>query len=111
MTALSPFAVAGRAAFADIALAGEVDCLVVFGLAWSAIGKRLAERAQRVAGRHAVAALSIDVDAHPELARRCRVAAVPSLLLFRNGQEVERRIGEVSERDLDDWMTLALAED
>jgi thioredoxin len=104
-------AIADRAAFADIALAGETDCLVVFGLAWSSTGMRLVERAQRVATRHALAALAVDVEASPELARRCRVTAAPSLLLFRNGQEVERRLGEVSERDLEDWITLALAED
>jgi thioredoxin-like negative regulator of GroEL len=104
-------AVAAHAAFTEIALAGAADCLVVFGLAWSSTGTRLVERARRVATRHALAALAVDVEAAPELARRCRVTAAPSLLLFRNGQEVERRLGEVSERDLDDWITLALADD
>lgn len=111
MTTLFPLTFADGAAVADSALAGEVDCLVIFSLAWSVVGRRLCERAQRVAARHAVAALSIDVEAAPALARQYRVTGVPSLLLFRNGREVGRRVGEIRERDLEDWITLALMED
>ena len=56
-------------------------------------------------------ALSIDVDDCPELARRYQVAGVPSLLFFSNGQIVARRIGELSERDLEDWVESLLAGD
>ncbi|HXY99670.1 MAG TPA: thioredoxin family protein [Stellaceae bacterium] len=94
----------------NAAVARKADCLLIFGLTWSTIGKRLAERAQRVAARRGVAALPIDVEASPELARRHRVMAVPLLLLLRDGREIDRRLGEVGERDLDDWLAQALEE-
>ena len=106
MTALST---SGRT-FDEVALGGATDCLILFGVGWSVTGRRMAERARRVAGRHAVAALAIDADAAPELARRFQVAAAPSLLLFRNGQVVDRRIGELGENDLEEWLTLALGD-
>lgn len=94
----------------EVAPAREAGCLLVFGLTWSIISKRLTERAQRVAARHAVTTLSIDVEALPELARHHGVIAVPSLLLLRGGREINRRLGEVGERDLDDWLAQVLAE-
>lgn len=106
MTALN----ASDRSFDEVALGGAADCLILFGVGWSVTGRRMAERARRVAGRHAMASLAIDADAAPELARRLQVAAAPSLLLFRNGQEVDRRIGELGEHDLEEWLTLALAE-
>jgi thiol:disulfide interchange protein len=43
--------------------------------------------------------------------RRDGLAGVPSLLFFRNGQIAARRIGELSEHDLEDWIESLLAED
>jgi hypothetical protein len=45
------------------------------------------------------------------LARRYQVAGVPSLLFFRSGQVVARRVGELSERDLEDWIESLVAGD
>jgi thioredoxin-like negative regulator of GroEL len=106
-----PFAIDDHASFARIVLAGDVAYLVVFGLPWSATDRSMAERVARVAARHAIAAVAIDADASAELARQYAVTAVPSLLLFRHGQVVGRRIGELAESDLDDWITRTLAED
>ena len=35
----------------------------------------------------------VDVDAEPELARRFGVMSIPTVVLFENGKEVDRRIG------------------
>lgn len=35
----------------------------------------------------------IDVDAEPELARRFRVMSIPTLIVFKDGQEVKRLVG------------------
>ena len=35
----------------------------------------------------------LDVDQHPEVAERYGVRSIPTFLLFRNGEVVERRVG------------------
>lgn len=35
----------------------------------------------------------IDVDQEPELAQKFRIMSIPTLLIFRNGQEAERLVG------------------
>ena len=35
----------------------------------------------------------LDVDQHPDVAERYGVRSIPTFLLFRNGQVVERRVG------------------
>jgi thioredoxin 1 len=47
----------------------------------------------------------IDVAANTELAARFRVATVPTLLLFKNGQVAGQMIGLKSKKDLLAWAT------
>jgi thioredoxin-like negative regulator of GroEL len=108
---LEPCLGSGHAAFARTALTNDTNCLVLFDASWRQPGKRAETQAADVADRYAVALLSVDVDDCPELARRYQVAGVPSLLFFRNGQIIARRIGELSERDLEDWIESLLAGD
>lgn len=42
----------------------------------------------------------IDVDAQPELAQQFRVMSIPTLIVFKNGQEAERLVGLTSKDDL-----------
>jgi thioredoxin-like negative regulator of GroEL len=108
---LEPCLGSGHAAFAHTALTSETNCLVLFDAPWRRSAKRVEIQAADVADRYAVALLSVDVDDCPELAQRYQVAGVPSLLFFRNGLIVARRIGELSERDLEDWIESLLAGD
>jgi thioredoxin 1 len=106
---LEPCLGSGHAAFARTALTSDTTCLVLFDAPWRRLRQRAEAQAADVANRYAVAPLSVDVDNCRELARRYQVAGVPSLLFFRNGQIVARRIGELSERDLEDWIESLLA--
>jgi thioredoxin-like negative regulator of GroEL len=108
---LEPCLGSGHAAFAQTALTSDTNCLVLFDAPWRRPAKHVETQATDVADRYSVTLLSIDVDDCPELARRYQVACVPSLLFFRNGQIVARRIGELSERDLEDWIESLLAGD
>jgi thioredoxin-like negative regulator of GroEL len=104
---IAPLTASDEATFIRLALAGD-DALVLFGAAWCRPGQRASEHVRHVAGRRQLAALTVDVDGSPKLVRRYGVTAIPSLLLFHGGQEVARRIGEVGEHDLEDWVALAL---
>ena len=99
--------VADPGAFDRVVLAADQDCLALFGTAWCRACWRASERLARLADRGSFAALAIDVEASPELARRYLVTGIPTILHFRNGQDVGRRIGEMSDDDLDDWLAVS----
>jgi len=63
----------------------------------------LNELAAENSGRLKVA--KIDVAANAELAARFRVSAVPTLLLFKNGQVVGQMMGLRSKKDLLVWVS------
>jgi thioredoxin 1 len=42
----------------------------------------------------------LDVDAHPQVAERYGVRSIPTFLLFRDGQVVERRVGALPLEEL-----------
>jgi len=42
----------------------------------------------------------LDVDQHPEVAERYGVRSIPTLLLFRDGKVVDRRVGAMPLEDL-----------
>ena len=106
---LEPCAGSSHATFARAALSNERNCLVLFDASWRGPRQQAEEQTAGIADRHGIAVLSVDVEECSELARRYLVAGVPSLLLFRNGQLIARRIGELSDRDLEDWIERLLA--
>jgi thioredoxin 1 len=103
----APLTVADRGAFDRAVLAGDPDCFALFGAAWCRSSRRAAERLARLADRSSLTALAIDVEASPELARRYGVAGIPTILHFRKGQIAGRRLGELSDDDLGDWLAVA----
>jgi thioredoxin len=42
----------------------------------------------------------VDVEENPELAARCSIQGLPTLLIFCRGQEVQRRVGLMAREDL-----------
>ncbi len=59
--------------------------------------------AEKYAGKVKVA--KVDVDTQTELARRYGVMSIPTLILFRDGQQVEKVIGVHSQMDLEAMLT------
>jgi thioredoxin len=103
----APLPIPDHRAFNRAVLAGDEDCLALFGAAWCRSSRRAAERLARLADRSSLTALAIDVEASPELARRYCVAGIPTVLHFRKGQVAGRRLGELSDDDLDDWLAVS----
>ena len=62
------------------------------------MGPVVDELAQRFGERATVGKL--DVDQHPAIAERYGVRSIPTFLLFRNGQVVERRVGALPLEEL-----------
>jgi thioredoxin 2 len=48
--------------------------------------------------------VKLDVERAPEIAARHSAQGIPLLVLFRNGEEVDRLVGAVPERQLRQWL-------
>ena len=46
--------------------------------------------------------VKVNVDKQMELARQFRVVSIPTLIVFKNGQEVKRMVGVTSKEELKD---------
>lgn len=82
----------------------EADGLVIvdFWAEWCAPCRMLAPMFEKLAGEFAgrLKFVKVDVDASPDAPNQHGVRGIPTLILFRNGQEVDRVVGVPPERHL-----------
>jgi thioredoxin 1 len=101
---LGPGAFAMTTANFDQSVNAHPVTVVMFGATWCSSCKL---QAPDLAWQRAVSGFplsAVDVDDHPDLASRFGVSSIPTTLVFVNGQEVSRRVGVVSESDLQAWL-------
>lgn len=84
--------------------------LVDFWATWCPPCRRLAPTVDALAteyeGRLSVA--KVDVDESPELAQRYGIQSIPTLMLFRNGQPVDQRLGALPMGELKGFVDVRL---
>jgi len=61
--------------------------------------------ARQTAGKAVV--LKVDTEAHPELATKYEIRAIPTSVLFKEGRERERRVGVQPAPALEAWLRAA----
>ena len=82
--------------FSD-AIKGEIPVLVDFWAEWCGPCKMIGPLVEELAGDYEGKAViaKLNVDENPETTARYGVRSIPTLLVFKNGQIVDKQIGAV----------------
>ena len=71
-----------------------------FWAAWCGPCRMLGPVLEELSGEADFKIIKVDVDAEPALAMQFGIESIPTLLVFRNGQLVNRSVGLVSKADI-----------
>ena len=83
-------------------LGSDQPVLVDFWAAWCAPCRMLAPTVEAVAEKYAGNArvVKLNVDDNPSVSQRYGIKGIPTLILFRDGKEVERVVGATSKESI-----------
>ena len=88
--------------FEEEVLNSPLPVLVDFYADWCGPCKMMAPAVEALANEQdEVTVGKLNVDFAPELARAYKVMSIPTLILFKNGEAVEKRIGVQSKAELE----------
>lgn len=98
------------ASFSEDVLQSGQPVLVDYWAAWcgpcKAIAPILDEIAEQYAGRVTIAKLN--VDENPETAAKFGIRGIPTLMLFKDGEPIETKVGALSKSQLQDFLDNSL---
>lgn len=91
-----------NATFEEFVKSSDKPVIVDFWAEWCQPCKAIAPILERVATEHSnkVLVAKLDVDASPDLAANYSIMGIPTLIVFKDGAEVKRLRGALSEQAL-----------
>jgi thioredoxin 2 len=101
-----PWLVDATPATFDAEIVASVPVLVDFWAPWCAPCKMIEPALEQLAREHAgqLKIVRLNIDDAPAIAARHNVQSVPSLLVMRDGKEVDRLAGAAPKPHLDAWL-------
>jgi thioredoxin 1 len=98
------------AQFQSTVLASDVPVLLDFTAVWCGPCKAIAPLLDQVAEANVgkLRVVKMDVDQNPGTPGQFGVTSIPTLLLFKGGQMVDRRVGALNKAALDTWVAKVL---
>ena len=95
----------------DKLLQSDLPVLVDFWAEWCAPCHMIAPSVERIAQEYdgILIVAKLDTDANPEIATRYNVQGIPTLIIFNNGEPVDRVVGAVPYTSLKMWVEQTLA--
>lgn len=97
----------------NVVVSGNGVVLVDFYTRWCLPCKMLKPVLEKISSKYddlKVVAVDLDIPANQGIGNIYGITAVPTLILFKNGKEVHRRVGFSSERNLVAWLDKCLSE-
>ena len=89
--------------FEQEVMQSDKPVLIDFWAAWCGPCMMLGPVVEELAGEvDDVKICKVNVDEQMDLARQFRVVSIPTLIIFKNGQEVQRMVGVTSKEELKD---------
>ncbi|MDB4933244.1 MAG: Thioredoxin [Labilithrix sp.] len=91
-------AVASKADFDELVRDAPAPVLVDFWAAWCGPCKMVGPELEKIAGKRAgeVIVAKVDTDALPDVAARYGIQSIPTMIVFRGGNEADRLSGAMS---------------
>lgn len=92
--------------FASEVLDSPIPVLVDFFATWCGPCRMLSPILESAAEDYEdkVKFVKLDVDDAPEIAKDYSVMSIPTLILFKNGEETAKTVGALGAEDLEEWI-------
>lgn len=78
--------------------------LVDFFATWCGPCRMLSPIIEEVSNEENVKVIKVDVDKHEDIAKRFGIMSIPTVIVFKNGEEVNKNIGLVSKEEILSWI-------
>lgn len=84
--------------------AGEKPLLVEYHAPWCIYCRRIAPAMEKLALREDLTVAQVNIDRHPDLARREQIEVVPTLVLYHKGEALGSIVAPESRARIDEFL-------